>query len=301
MERDGADTPLTAVVCDDDPVLRGIVARFVADAGFDVIAETDNVLETIDAIERFGVDELVLDLALGAARGEDVLAEISRRKLRCRVTVYSAFASNVEELLNQGVASVVAKPDFDALRAALEDHAALGPVRFAGADAERRRRTAPQSADRAAAEEPLVVSPTGIVPPSELKALVDGLHPGDSILVLRVDGLDAIERMWGALIAADHRLEVARIARCTLRTQDRLGVSEGGEIVLLLIDGYPEAPEAVFRRMARSWEQSAGVGALQAGYATCNEREAPKMTFARAMGALGRTQSGVSTGQLVRA
>ncbi len=52
------------VICDDDTGVRAAISALCADAGLEVVAETDSGGDATEMVRRFGVDVLVLDLSL---------------------------------------------------------------------------------------------------------------------------------------------------------------------------------------------------------------------------------------------
>jgi CheY-like chemotaxis protein len=278
-----AQPALPAIVCDDDAIARGIVANLARDAGFDVIAETDNAGEALMLIERFGVREVVIDLSLAVGRGEDVLRLIKHEGLPCKAVVFGAYIPNPDWLLQEGATAVVEKPDFDRLTDLLRAHSAELRDDDGSAPAVDRRRPVQQARPRV---EPRFRSPSGFAPPSELDAMVDGLEPGDIVLAIDVEGLGSIERAWGAMTAADHRLEIVRALRWAIRSDDEVAMTADGEIVVLLIHPTPETAGVVYRRITDAWARAGTTGEIKAASATCRDDEPHRGTLGRALGGL---------------
>jgi CheY-like chemotaxis protein len=259
-------------------LLRKVIGRVAAQVGVEVVAEAESADQAIDLVERYGAEELILDLSLTTGRGEDVLELMRQRGLRCRTVVFSAFGTDPDGLLAAGAAAVIHKPDFDGLEHVLAEHAR---TRSPSGD-ERRRTRAPRPIPPA----PRFLSPSGLAPPSDLWDMLDALLPGDAVMTIRIEGMTAISHMHGSLVEADHLLHVARLLRDILRVQDRVAAGEDGSLVLLLVDGYPEAPAAVFERLERAWQASGALGRLRAGYAICTEGGSRRANLATAIGAL---------------
>lgn len=269
---------LRAVVCDDDSLIRTVVARVAGQAGVEVVAEAESPEEAVELVQRYGADELILDLSLTGGRGETALDLVRNRGLRCRTIVFSAFADDPDRLMQRGAAAVVLKPDFEGLERVLGEHAATEPP-VAG---ERRRPRDP----RRHPPVPRFVSPSGVAPPDELWDMLDALVPGDAVMSVRIEGMTHIAHEHGQIVAADHLLHAARVARHTLRVQDRMAVGEDGSLVLLIVDGHGEAAEAVFERMQREWASSGAMGRLTAGFALCVDGVSRRATLAAAIAAL---------------
>jgi CheY-like chemotaxis protein len=212
-------------------------------AGHEVIAETDNPMDAVDLVERYGAGLVILDLSLPVRSGADLLEALRARDLRPAVVVFTAFAGDESELRRAGALVVAEKPDFGTL----ED--VLASVHEPGAPPEHDRRRAPS--EREALPPPRRVTPSGIELPSSFAAVVADLRPSDAVLVLVVPppAAPGPDESWVALVGHDRLLSVARILRSTLRVQDRLSVTTDGELVTVLVNGGPEGPPAVMARL----------------------------------------------------
>jgi CheY-like chemotaxis protein len=104
-----------AVICDDDPTTRRLVAQILANCDVDVVAETDTVPHLLLVIGLAQPDLLVLDLWLEGTPGTSALPDIGGISPGTYVVVYSAYAELKERALASGAASFVAKPNFVAL------------------------------------------------------------------------------------------------------------------------------------------------------------------------------------------
>jgi CheY-like chemotaxis protein len=276
---------MRVVICDDDAGLRRVLGGLAALEPHELVAETDHAAEAVDLVERFGADLLILDLSLGVGGGMDALDRLRDRDIPCEVVVFTSFAGERDAVLAAGARAVIEKPEFAALETEVERVAVDLDAGSAQPAAHRdRRRPAPPHPAMPAAEQP---SPSGLEPRSTFKAGIESLIPGDEILVVAVDGLDEIGSSGArGLLAADHRLAVARLLRETVRAQDRVSVDEDLNFVALLIGGLPEAAQRVFTRLDRAYAQLGVVGTLRAGWAARTGTESPEVTVARAEGAL---------------
>lgn len=109
----------TAVVCDDDSIVRAAISVVCAEAGLEVVAETDRSVDAAEMVRRFGVDVLILELSLGDGSGEHLLAELQAEGTTTTVIVFTAFGNDPTKLLRLGAREVVEKPDFELLGAVL--------------------------------------------------------------------------------------------------------------------------------------------------------------------------------------
>ena len=276
---------MRVVICDDDAGLRRVLGGLAALEPHELVAETDHSAEAVDLVERFAADLLILDLSLGVGGGMDALDRLRERDIPCAVVVFTSFAGERDAVLAAGARAVIEKPEFGVLEAEVERVAAELTNGSAGPSLrrDRRRVTAPHP-EMPPAERP---SPSGLEPRSTFKAGVESLVAGDEILVVAVNGLDEIGTSAArALMAADHRLAVARLLRETVRAQDRVSVDEDLNFVVLLIGGLPEAAQRVFTRLDAAFAQLEIAGTLRAGWAARAGTESPEVTVARAEGAL---------------
>ena len=119
--------PLLLLV-DDDPRIRQVVGRFVAEAGFDVL-QCSGGAEALAALDQTVADLALVDLYMPGIGGLDVLRAIRDRASSCGVVLMSGQASidSAVEAIKLGARDYLAKPlDLDRLGALLtavrEDH-----------------------------------------------------------------------------------------------------------------------------------------------------------------------------------
>lgn len=209
------DRGLRVVICDDDPVARGVIGDLVEELGGEVLAETDSAIETTALLDRFEADVLVLDLFLRHGTGGDVLAALARRPDGPRIVVFTAYDS-IAPVPGERV-DVVHKPDFDGLARCLAS--------LRERTAERRRhpvRTVPGPGR------------PGIDDAAGFYRVLNDAEPGDVLVSVRTSGLDPTE-LVGAL-------------RRTVRVQDRVH-PRSGDVLLLLIGGGEAAVRALEARL----------------------------------------------------
>jgi len=270
----------TAVVCDDDRTVRGAVSAVCAEAGLDVVAETDRSADAAEMARRFDVDVVILDLSLADGSGEHLLTELRAEGSTTAVIVFSAFADDPAKLLRLGARAVVEKPDFELLGAVL---GGLGsPATIPGGSADDRR-----FASRAVEAAPTMWrSPAGVSSHHDLAHSMLTLEAGDAILAVAVVGLDALEGDVGPLLVADCRLAMAAALRDELRVQDLLHEAPGaGGFVALLRGGDARSAGAVWARLTAAVRRDGLPGELK-GTAARVDSIGAKDALARAVGAL---------------
>lgn len=132
---------ITALVADDEPVVREVIAESLRAMG---MAHVDEAVDGTDAIEKLRATSyqlLMVDLAMPGATGDEVVAAAMEADPESVVIVVTGHATvdNAVELMKHGAADVVRKPfDQSLLRAKIagalgraEDRkAAAGNVRF---------------------------------------------------------------------------------------------------------------------------------------------------------------------------
>jgi CheY-like chemotaxis protein len=278
---------MRAVVCEDDIVVRGLVSKLAMMAGHEVIAETDNPMDAVDLVERYGAGLVILDLALPVRSGADMLEVLRARELRPAVVVFTALAGDEAELRRAGAMAVIEKPDFGAL----ED--VLATVRKPGEAPEQERRRS--QSEREELPPPRCVSPSGIEVPASFASVLADLRVSDAVLVLAVtppaDADD--DEAWVELVRDDQRLTVARVLRSTLRVQDRLSVTRDGELIAVLVNGGPEGPPAVVARVRMLLARDHLGLSFGAGSAVHATDDLGSATVARARGAAAGAGKGV--------
>jgi DNA-binding NarL/FixJ family response regulator len=118
------------VICDDQPIIREIVATLVTARGDEVVAETGTAADAIEAVRTFAADLIVLDLGLPGMSGVDAIPHIHGAHPACDVIVLTALDSEIEKALAAGATAVFNKTQLLALDATLRrlSRAATSPV-----------------------------------------------------------------------------------------------------------------------------------------------------------------------------
>jgi DNA-binding response OmpR family regulator len=266
----GAARVPKAVICDDDDVTSGVIARLLRQVGFDVVAETDNPAYALSVIEQFAVDEAVVDISLDKGDGEDVIRVVDDEKLACQVVVFSSFIEDPMMLIEMGAAAVVDKPDFDRLQEVLSKHysdaSSGGRPRV-----DRRRPLIP----RGPSDEEESEDVHGFAA-SELARRVALLRAGDAVLALE-----------GDLV-----VDLRDLAHDVTRPEDIAYRTDDGDVVVLLLDPHVETIGAVHRRITSALKERGG-SELAAVGALCRSDEAPRHTLARVLGELHSAPPGL--------
>lgn len=245
-------TSRSAVVCDDDPLLRCVLTRVIGPIGYEVCAEAESPSEARAVIDRVCADVVVLDLALRGGRGEDLLHELVAQRPGTKVVVFSSDIHDHDALLAAGAAAVVEKPDFPALEVVLADLAHGGTLRQ-----DLRR---PVARPVPALDPPTALSLSGLEPWSSFRHAASGLLSGDAVLALDIAPSAGDADTWDHVLRTDHRVALARCAASVRRDQDRVSLSPDGVPLLLAVAAHPEAPNAIFDRVQRVWAREVDRG-----------------------------------------
>jgi CheY-like chemotaxis protein len=213
---------LRVVVCEDDPSTRATIGVLAEEHHHVVIAETDNAVDAIALVKRFGAHAVILDLALASGPGEELLDELRADHTACSVVVFSVYCHDFTA--TPPVVAIVEKPDFEKLAVVLADL-----PRLAGATTDRRQRQPPPAVH---------ARPAGAVSDaaSDFYAVLADARPGDALIMLRPPD---------PTVSGD---ATAAALRHTLRVQDWLLV-ESQRLVVLLVGGNPPASQAVKKRL----------------------------------------------------
>jgi len=242
----------SAVVCDDDPLLRCVLTRVIGPLGYEVCAEAESPDEAIAVIDRVHADVVVLDLALRDGRGEDLLHLLASERPETKVVVFSSHVEDHDALLAAGATAVVEKPDFPALEVVLGDLAHGGPLRQ-----DLRR---PVARPVPALEPPTALSLSGLEPWSSFRSAAQDLLSGDAVLALDLAPSAGDAASWDHVLRTDHRVALARCAASVRRGQDRVSLSPDGVPLLLAVAAHAEAPNAIFTRVRQAWAREVDRG-----------------------------------------
>jgi CheY-like chemotaxis protein len=119
-----AELRLRAVLCDDDPTVRRVVAGLAEDCGFEVVGEAALALEALVLAEMTKAHVLVLDLSLRGMSGNDVIPAVRTAAPGTQIIVYTAFDTLARLAEEAGVVDVVRKDEPGKLEEALRHVAA---------------------------------------------------------------------------------------------------------------------------------------------------------------------------------
>ncbi len=108
-----------ALVCDDDPVVAGVVSHLLEEHGWESTCAITSAFDAIDLAERFHPDLVVLDVALLGMSGLEALPRIHAVSPTTRIIVLSSYDEALHLALDVGATAVFAKSDLVGLQAAL--------------------------------------------------------------------------------------------------------------------------------------------------------------------------------------
>ena len=105
-------TKVRVLVADDHPVVRhGIIANVMPQGDMTVIAEAGDGLEALALIKKQVPDVVLLDLRMPHMDGLDVITEVNKLKLPCKVIIMTTFDSeeDVQRALKAGARGYLLK------------------------------------------------------------------------------------------------------------------------------------------------------------------------------------------------
>jgi NarL family two-component system response regulator LiaR len=278
------------IVCDDEPVIRGVVSKLATNAGHDVIAETDSGPSAVEMVLRFRPEVLIMDLALAWGAGTQAIRDLREAGSPVEIVLFTSWAADSPEVRAADVRAVIEKPDIAALEQVLDDLAA-GLVAESPAGTDRRSPVRPRPSFPPHGR----VTASGLEDPETFQDAVLDLVPGDAVLVVHVAGIENPVDWFERVAATDLSLSVAAMLRSLVRVQDRLAVRELSDdeqprdLVVLVLAGRRAGAEAVWRRIETAHEQSDLPGVVSGGWAMCDEGVVGPMAVSRAADAARRS------------
>ncbi|HEX2272381.1 MAG TPA: response regulator [Acidimicrobiales bacterium] len=105
----GSDRLRSAVVCDDDPVVRRIVTAVLQRSGYSRVEQTEFASEAVDLAQAFQPDVIVLDLTLEGESGLEVIPELRAVAPDSRIVVYSGSEAMKVPARRAGAHAVLSK------------------------------------------------------------------------------------------------------------------------------------------------------------------------------------------------
>ncbi|WP_232629651.1 protein-glutamate methylesterase/protein-glutamine glutaminase [Methylobacterium sp. Leaf118] len=167
-----ARSPVKVLVADDSAVVRGLVSRWLGEAGHEVVATASNGRAAVDALARCAPDVILLDIEMPELDGIQALPLILARQPGVQVVMMSTLTQRNADVslrcLSLGAVDYIPKPESnrgvttsDGFRADL-----LERIRVFGA-ARARRRPVPT-----AVETPSPATPSAAPPVSRLSGTV---------------------------------------------------------------------------------------------------------------------------------
>jgi two-component system chemotaxis response regulator CheB len=165
----GPAGPYRVMVCDDSAVIRGLISRDLeADPEIHVVATVSNGQMAINALSRFPVEVLILDIEMPIMDGLTALPELIKAQPDLQIVMASTLTRRNAEIslraMAAGAADYLAKPTTTmALNAAANFKAELA-AKVKALGAARRRAAGLRSPGRRASEAPAVAPRTAVRP-----------------------------------------------------------------------------------------------------------------------------------------
>lgn len=129
-------TPITLLIVDDHPVVRdGLRGMFAASPEFEVVGEAADGPTAVELAVRLDPHVVLMDLRMPGGGGVAAIAELARRRPRCRVLVLTTYDTDSDTLpaIEAGATGYLLKDTprdelFEAVRAAAENRTVLSPA-----------------------------------------------------------------------------------------------------------------------------------------------------------------------------
>ncbi len=107
-------SPLRILIADDHAVVRaGTRALLEREPKWEVCGEAQNGREALDLCLRLQPDILILDFNMSDLNGEDIVRELTRRKTKIEILIFSAHEAEeiIQDLYRVGAKSYIRKAD----------------------------------------------------------------------------------------------------------------------------------------------------------------------------------------------
>lgn len=99
----------TAVICDDDPVMRDVLASLLANAGYEVVGTADTAIRAIELVDHAHPDLVIVDVAMPGMSGLEAVPVLRRVSPGAKVIVCSAFDVSEASAVAAGAIAVIDK------------------------------------------------------------------------------------------------------------------------------------------------------------------------------------------------
>ena len=240
--RGDRDDSVRAVVVDDSPFMRGLIADLLTDAGVAVIGEAGDGSEALSVVAETRPDVVTMDVempGMGGLEAVERLMDVTPTPV-LMLSAHTAEGTDVTfEALERGAVDFFSKPGGEvSTGVSRESDRLVEAVRsVAGADlqaATRDRRERDTDGSTRAATTPRSSSRASEAPPSESAteptATIDG--PLTVVIAASTGGPNAVERVMSALPMADCRIVIVQHmpAAFTARFAERLDAASAYDV-----------------------------------------------------------------------
>ncbi len=116
----------TAIVADDDEIVRGLLRALLRVAGLEVLAEANSGERTLAAYRKYRPQIVCLDIHMPGMNGLEVLSEIRKMSAETIILIVSAATTeeNTRKAIDEKADGIIAKP-FNTSRVTSEIERAL--------------------------------------------------------------------------------------------------------------------------------------------------------------------------------
>jgi diguanylate cyclase (GGDEF)-like protein len=127
---------------------------------------------------------------------------------------------------------------------------------------------------------------TGVHNRRGAQAQLDGLRPGDAVMILDLDHFKAINDSLGHQTGDQVLAEFGDFLRAKSRSNDLVARYGGEEFLLICRNVTPDHATSIIDRLLDHWRERRPLATFSAGYALHRDGDAPALTFAHADNAL---------------
>lgn len=99
----------TAVICDDDPVMRSVLSSLLVDVGYEVVGTADTAIRAIELVDSAHPDLVIVDVAMPGMSGLEAIPVLRRVSPGAAIIVCSAFDVSEASALASGAIAVIDK------------------------------------------------------------------------------------------------------------------------------------------------------------------------------------------------
>ena len=240
--RGGHDGSVRAVVVDDSPFMRGLIADLLTDAGVTVIGEAGDGAEALSVVAETRPDVVTMDVEMPGMGGLEAVERLMEETPTpvLMLSAHTAEGADVTfEALERGAVDFFSKPGGEVSTGVSKESERLVEAVRSVADADleaatrdRRERDADGAAASASASRSPARSSATAAPSSTASSSAAVAGPLTVVIAASTGGPNAVERVMSALPMADCRIVIVKHmpAAFTARFAERLDAASAYDV-----------------------------------------------------------------------